>query len=181
MDDKKIFKILQHWFPELQQRDIPKKKNRKSFDVFLNWLEAEKFGGRFRAYLMKIDRMKFQENEIERSAIFHEYAVDSSNLQTQIRERTKPLFEHYEQHKEVIGRYYNVQDQVYDIVFEEILKVARQHDYELLLIYAEDYHWLLVPNQDHKIEKFCKHFNKQFHDQDVSIEHYALFDCSRST
>ena len=81
----------------------------------------------------------------------------------------------------MIGRYYNVQDQVYDVVFEEILHVSRQHDHELLLIYAEDYHWLVVPNQDHKIEKFCKYFNKQFHDQDVSIEHYALFDCSRST
>ena len=181
MDDKKIFKILQHWFPALEQRDIPKKKHRKRFVEFLNWIEAEKFGGRFRAYLMKIDRMQFHENEIERCAVFHEYAVDSLGIQTQIRERAKPLFDHYEVHKDVIGRYYNVQDQVYDVVFEEILKQARQHNHELLLIYAEDYYWLIVPNHEYKIEKFCKCFNKQFHDEDVSIEHYALFDCSRST
>ena len=181
MDDKKIFKILQHWFPALEQRDIPKKKHRKRFVEFLNGIEAEKFGGRFRGYLMKIDRMQFHENEIERCAVFHEYAVDSLGIQTQIRERAKPLFDHYEVHKDVIGRYYNVQDQVYDVVFEEILKQARQHDHELLLIYAEDYYWLIVPNHEYKIEKFCKCFNKQFHDEDVSIEHYALFDCSRST
>ncbi|KAF1027693.1 MAG: hypothetical protein GAK29_00504 [Acinetobacter bereziniae] len=80
MDDKKIYKILQHWFPELKQRDVPKKKSRQSFEEFLNWIAAEKFGGRFRAYLMKIDRMEFHENQIERSAVFHEYAVDSLRI-----------------------------------------------------------------------------------------------------
>jgi len=181
MDDNKIFKLLQDWFPELKQREIPKKKFRKRFEAFLNWLAAEKFGGRFRAYIMKIDRTEFQENQIERCAIFHEYAIDSLALQTKIRQKAKPLFEHYELHKEIIGHYYKVQDQVYDIVFEEILITAKQNGYELLLIYAEHYYWLLVPNQDHKIDKFCKNFNKQFCDEDISIEHYTLFDCSRST
>lgn len=181
MDDKKIFKILQHWFPELLERKIPKKEKRKDFEEFLGWLVAEKVANHLRAYMMKIDRHAFHENEIERSAVFQYYNVDSQNLQTTIRQRAKPILAHFEKHKAVIGRYYNVQDQVFDIVFEEILTLLKVHNFELLLIYADDYYWLAVPNEDHKIEKFCKHFNKQFHDEDISIEHYALFDCSRST
>ena len=181
MDDKKIFKILQHWFPELLERKIPKKKKRKDFKEFLGWLVAEKVANHLRAYMMKIDRHAFHENEIERSAVFQDYNLDSQNLQTTIRQRAKPILAHIEKHKAVIGRYYNVQDQVFDIVFEEILTLLKVHNFELLLIYADDYYWLAVPNEDHKIEKFCKHFNKQFQDEDISIEHYALFDCSRST
>ncbi|MEG0132130.1 MAG: hypothetical protein RR677_11745 [Acinetobacter sp.] len=181
MDDKKIFKILQHWFPELLDRKIPKKKKRKDFEEFLGWLVAEKVVNHLRAYVMKIDRHTFHENEIERSAVFQDHHLDSQHIQSTIRLRAKPILEHFEKHKSIIGRYYNVQDQVFDIVFEEILTILKLHNFELLLIYADDYYWLAVPNQDHKIEKFCKHFNKQFHDEDITIEHYALFDCSRST
>lgn len=181
MDNKKIYQMLQQWFPELRQRPLPKKKHREQFEVFINWLYPEKVGGRYSAFLMKINRNEFHENEIERCAIFHEFSTDSSIIQTRIRQRAQPLFEHYEQHKEAIGRYYNVQDQVYDIIFEEILLEARRNQYELLLIYAEDYYWLLVPNHDDKIEKFSRRFNKQFKDEDISIEHYALLDCPWST
>ena len=181
MDNKKIYQMLQQWFPELRQRPLPKKKHREQFEVFINWLYPEKMGGRYSTFLMKINRNEFHENEIERCAIFHEFSTDSSIIQTRIRQRAQPLFEHYEQHKEAIGRYYNVQDQVYDIIFEEILLEARRHQYELLLIYAEDYYWLLVPNHDDEIEKFSRRFNKQFKDEDISIEHYALLDCPWST
>lgn len=181
MDDKKIFKILQRWFPELESRGIPKKGARRNFETFIEWMIPEKLANRYRAYLMKINRHTFQENEIERSAIFQDYHCDHQALQHQIRERAKPLLEHFEKHKEIIGRYYNVQDQIFDLVFEEILTKLKTQNFELLLIYADHYYWLAVPNQDHKIDKFCKHFNKQFQDEDISIEHYALFDCSRST
>jgi len=181
MDDKKIFKILQNWFPELEQREIPKRKSRKQFVKFMNWLAAEKSDGYFRAYIMKMDRMKFHQNEIEYSAVFQDQDIDSHHVQTLIYQRTKQLMEHFEKHKNIIGRYYNVEDQVFDIVFEEILKKLKLYDFELLLIYAEDYYWLAVPNEDVKIQKFCKNFNKQYLEENISIEHYELFDCSRST
>lgn len=181
MDDKKIYTQLLHWFPELELRKIPKKKYRRNFQNFLEWIAAEKSGNSYRSYLMKIDRNVYSENGLEYSAILHDHHVDIQAVQTIIRKRAKPLFEHFEKHKEVIGRYYNVHDQVYDIIFEEILNAAKTRKFEMLLIYAEHFYWLVVPNEDSKIEKFCKLFEKQFKGEEVLIEHYAIFDCSRST
>lgn len=42
MNNKKIYKWLQDYFPELQHRKIPKEKNRRDFDQFKLWLMSEK-------------------------------------------------------------------------------------------------------------------------------------------
>lgn len=179
MDDKKIYKILQHWFPLLRNAEVPKKKDRQSFETFLQWMDAAVFGNQ--CYLMKMKPDHFFDNELEKSTIFQDERVDIECLKQKIIAKAQPILEHYEQHKNVIGRYYNVHDQVLDIVLEEILDLAQQYKFELLLIYAEDYYWLLVPDDEAKIEKFCKAFSKQFKHQEIKIEHYEKYQCSRST
>ncbi|WP_173910954.1 hypothetical protein [Acinetobacter sp. Marseille-Q1618] len=179
MDDKKIYKILQHWFPLLKNEDIPKKKHRQNFENFLQWMKEASFADQF--YMMKMQPDCFFENQMEKSTIFQDFQIDLAVLKSNIEAKAAPILAHYEQHKAVIGRYYNVNDQILDIVLEEILTVAQPIQFELLLIYAEDYYWLLVPNDEAKIEKFCKSFNKQFKDQNVMIEHYEQYVCSRST
>ena len=181
MDEKKIYKILQDWFPELHNRKLPEKDSRGEFSTFLQWIHPEKMANRYRAYLMTVVADSPFEHELEKCALLQNRGLDLLPVHTQIRERVNPLFAHYEKHKAVIGKYYNVMDQAFDIVFEEIVKLLECYNMDLLIIYAEKYHWIAVPEDAEKIEKFCKLFNKQFADLDVSIEHYALFDCSRST
>lgn len=181
MDDKKIFKILQRWFSVLEFREIPKKKYRCNFEQFLVWISAEKLGKDFHAYLMSVDSENPYENGLEKCAHLQHKNLDIGLVQQAIRKKTTPLYEHYEQHKEVIGKYYNVNDQVFDLVFEEIFMLLKSQNLELLLIYADRTYWMAVPNDDVKIHKFCKSFTKQFKDEGVCIEHYTQLDCLRST
>ena len=181
MDDKKIFQILQGWFPLLEQREIPKKKHRHFFQQFLEWMAAEKVANHFQAYLMSVDSENPHENGLERCAILQHMNIDMGLTQQQIRKRTTPLYEHYKKHKEVIGKYYNVNAQAFDIVFEEIFTFLESKNLELLIIYADTAYWMAVPNEDVEIHKFCKSFSKQFKDEGICIEHYIKLDCLRST
>lgn len=181
MDDKKIFKILQQWFSVLELREIPKKKDRRNFEQFLAWISAEKLAQDFHAYLMSVDAKNPYENGLEKCATLQHKNIDIALIQQGIRKKTTPLYAHYEQHKEVIGKYYNVNDQVFDLIFEEIFTLLKSQNLELLLIYADLTYWMAVPNDDVKIHKFCKSFTKQFKDEGVCIEHYTQLDCLRST
>lgn len=177
MDDKKIFKILQKWFPVLEQQDIPKKKHRRIFQQYLVWISAEPVN----QYVMMVDAENPYENGLEQCAILQQMKIDIAVLQQEIRQKTMPLYEHYEKHKAVIGKYYSVNDQVFDLIFEEIYMLLKAQNFELLFVYAEKTYWMIVPNDDVKIYKFCKSFTKQFKDEGVSIEHYTKLDCLRST
>ncbi|WP_425916680.1 hypothetical protein [Acinetobacter sp. TSRC1-2] len=181
MDDKKIFKLLQEWFPVLELKEIPKKKNRHSFQQFLMWMPAEKVGKHFQTYLMSVDAENPHDNGLERCAVLQHMNIDIGLTQQKIRKRTMPLYQHYEQHKQVIGKYYNVNAQAFDIVFEEIYALLKSQNFELLIIYAETAYWMAVPDQDVKIHKLCKSFSKQFKDEGICIEHYIKLDCLRST
>ncbi|MDM1758015.1 MULTISPECIES: hypothetical protein [unclassified Acinetobacter] len=179
MDDKKIYKILQHWFPLLKNAEIPKKKYRKNFSDFLQWIKEENFATLL--YMMKMQPDCLFENEMEQSAVLQDFQIDLTVLKDNIAAKADPILAYFEQHKAVIGRYYDVNEQILDILLEEVLTVAEQIDYQLLLVYAEAYYWLLVPNDEAKIEKFCKSFNQQFKDHNILIEHYERYVCSRST
>lgn len=177
MDDKKIFKILQKWFPVLEHQDIPKKKHRRIFQQYLAWIAVEQVS----QHVMVVDAENPYENGLEQCAILQQMNVDIALLQQAIRQKTMPLYEHYEKHKAVIGKYYCVNDQVFDLIFEEIDAVLKAQNFELLFVYAEKTYWMIVPNDDVKIHKFCKSFTKQFKAEGISIEHYTKLDCLRST
>ena len=177
MDDKKIYKIMQKWFPEFQDQKIPPKKERFSFENFYVWGQLAS-GEQQPLYLMRIDLLDYLDNGIQQSAVFQRKRVNTALVQTVIAEKVKPLQEHYEKYKQIIGHYYNLNDQIYDVVFEEILKSAKSIGYEMLLIYADSYYWIAVPDDEVRIEKLIKHFEKQFKSEDISIEHYAVLDCS---
>lgn len=181
MDDKKIFRLLQEWFPVLKQQEIPKKKHRDIFQDFLAWVKAEKVNKQNCAYLMSVDVENPYENSLEHCAVIQHINLDIGLTQQKIRERVTPLYQHYEKHKDVIGKYYNVDAHAFDIVFEEIYNLLKSQNFELLIIYAEKAYWMAVPDQDVKIHKFCKSFSKQFKHEGICIEHYIKLDCLRST
>lgn len=181
MDDKKIYKILHMWFPELEKCKIPKKDQRHSFSDFLVWMRGNKEKDQHAHYMMTIHRHDYANNELEYSALLQSHATFINDTQQRINQRVSPIFAHFEQHKTMIGRYYNVDDQVFDIVFEEMMHLLRTQNLELLLIYAQDYHWIAVPKDAPKIEKFCRYFDRQFQHEQVSIEQYTLLNCARST
>lgn len=181
MDDKKIFKILQGWFPLLKHHEIPKKKYRGDFQQFRAWLATEQAGQHEHAYLMSIDVENPYENGLERCAMLQHKNIDMGLIQQSIRNRATPLYQHYQKHKEVIGKYYNVNAHVFDIVFEEIYAFLKLQNFELLIIYAETAYWMAVPDEDVRIHKFCKSFSKQFKHEGICIEHYIKLDCLRST
>ncbi len=178
MDDKKIFKILQDWFPVLTKQGIPKKKHRQNFQQFLTWILAESEKG---SHLMSVVFKSPLDNQLQRCAVLKTLKLNFEDIQQRIEDRVMPLNAHYEKHKDTIGKYYNINDQIFDLVFEEIDTVLKHHNFELLLIYADATYWMAVPNQDVKIHKFCKSFSKQFKNEGICIEHYTKSDCLRST
>lgn len=182
MDDKKIYKILQMWFPALAQRKLPKKDQRHIFNAFLAWMNGHSDDDPNVRYLMTIHHQHYVQNGLELSALLQKQQVNVVETQQRIYQRVQPIIEHFEQHKAMIGRYYNVQDQIFDLVFEEIKQLLATQEMELLLICTQtDYHWIAVPKDAEKIEKFCHSFEKLFKNEQVSIEQYVVWGCARST
>lgn len=181
MNEKKIYKLLKQWFLELSEREIPSKKHILKFKYFVEFLSHERIGHRYRGYLMKIDPDSYLDNGLEYSASFYDHQIHTDPIQAKIREQATSLFEHYQKYQSVIGQYYNVYQQIYDLTINEISKVAQQCGAELLLIYAETYYWMIVPSDEKMIQKFCQNFNKQFQNDGVSIEHYFPSECLKST
>lgn len=181
MDDKKIFKILQYWFPELTQQKIPKKDNRHIFQQFSHWLMIAEENVQSYKYLMHFNGESSDDHQLQHCMILKQLSVDSSIIQQRIQAKIAPLRLHYEKHKDIIGQYYNLNDQIFDLVFEEISALLTLQAHELLIIYAEQIYWMAVPDQQVKIRKFCKYFNKQFKSEGICIEHYTKIDGLRST
>lgn len=185
MDDKKIYQLLQEWFPELNVLKIPPKKMRRDFEVFNDWLsprditvpsgEDESQEYKYRGYFLSIDRDQHMDNGIETCALFQDLGVDPNEIQNRIELRTDPLFEHYEKFKDLLGDFYALRSHVYDIVLEEIYKQVIKYGYRMLLIYAADQIWIAVPDQPKKIKKFIKLFEKQFKDVHPTIEYYERY------
>ncbi|RZG75596.1 hypothetical protein EXU29_01685 [Acinetobacter wuhouensis] len=185
MDDKKIYQLLQAWFPELESLKIPKKKMRRDFETFYYWLSPQDITEptteddlqeyKYRGYFLSIDRDQHFDNGIEVCALFQDLNVDVEAIQNRIELRTAPLFEHYEKYKDLIGNFYALRSHVYDIVLEEIYNEVRKHGYRMLLIYASEQIWMAVPDQQKKIAQFIKLFRKQFIGSRPSIEYYERF------
>lgn len=184
MSDKRIYRLLQEWFPELLTVKIPKKNIRRDFDAFCDWMAPKRITVstdegdhqyRYRGYFLGIDRSQHFDNGIETCALFQDFNVDVNEIQNRIERRTEPLFEHYEKYKKLIGDFYAIHSHVYDVVLEEIYNEVRKHGYRMLLIYAADQMWLAVPDQPKKIEQFIELFRKQFKGMSLSIEYYERF------
>lgn len=171
MGNKKMYRMLQHWFPELLSQALPPSVQRDQYAIFLEWL-CLKVSSPERCYTMYLDPQHYYENGLSRSAILQDHHIDVAQVQALIRERITPLFRHYEQHKQVIGQHCDLRSQVYDIVLQEISKLLKSLNYELLLLCAADYHWMAVPNQAEEIDQFCRLFEKQFKHAHKNIEHY---------
>lgn len=180
MNDKKIYQWLQAWYPELQTRKIPKAKNRRSFEQFKLWLLAEKEGISERSFLLALDPLKFTEKDLACSAVLQNLNIDFNQIYPQITEQTQPVFAHYESLKNAVSKCYNLQEQVAEIILDELYGLLKQHQHKLLLICAEQYYWMAVHQDVEKIHKFCKKFEKQFKDEELKIEIYALPDCLQS-
>ncbi len=185
MDDKKIYQLLQTWFPELELLKIPKKKMRRDFETFYYWLSPQDISEpateddlreyKYRGYFLSIDRDQHFDNGIETCALFQDSNVDVDAIQNRIELRTAPLFEHFEKYKDLIGNFYALHSHVYDIVLEEIYNEVRKQGYRMLLIYASEQIWMAVPDQPKKIQQFMKLFRKQFIGSHPSIEYYERF------
>lgn len=180
MGSKKIYKMLQHWFPELAAQEIPSAEQRFKYPAFLAWL-CVKMTQPQRCYVMHLDPQHYYENGLSCCALLQDHGIDVAEIQAVIRERSTPLFRHYEQHKQVIGRHCDLRSQVYGIVLQEISKLLKNLNYELLLLSASEYHWMAVPNQADEIDQFCRMFEKQFKHAHKNIEHYQLQNWSWST
>lgn len=172
MDEKKIYKILQTWFPVLEQQKIPIKELRRNYPNFVNWLSYKEFSDSTHAYLMVLHSQLNHAYILEKSTVFQNSEINLDEISSRIQTRLSPLLEHYEKYQSVIGRYYIVQEQINDIVMEEIYHAAQSIDYAVLLIHGHESYWLLVPDDEVKINKFCLRFNKQFKHEAHHIEHY---------
>lgn len=186
MNDKKIYQLLQEWYPELESLKIPNKKFRRNFNNFCEWLSPKRIEQpvgedgvqeyKYRGYFLSIDRNQHFENGIENCALFQDLNVDVNEIQNRIELRTEPLFEHFEKYKDLIGNFYALRSHVYDIVLEEIYNEVIKHGYRMLLIYAADQTWMAVPDDAKKIDKFITLFRNQFLDSNPTIEFYERFE-----
>lgn len=179
MDDKKIYQWLQSWYPELQTRKIPKSKNRRSFEQLSLWLLSEKKAQDERSFIMTFDPLDFTEADLARSAVLQDLQIDTVQMHHDIVKQTQPIYTHYEKSKQLLGKYYNVQEQLAEIILNAIYQELSTYKYELLLICAEQYYWLAVHQDAEKLHKFLKRFEKQFKAEDIAIHHYTFSQCSK--
>lgn len=171
MNEKKIYKQLRKWFPELKQKPLPKKKHRAKAEHFLTWLTAQENEQAFE-YLMALNIHQYLENGLAEHPIFQHMTTEIEMVQVQIQSRADPILKHYEQFEHVIGRFYQVQDQILEIILDEIYKFLKSQNFALLLLWGEGYYWLAVPNQSKKIKEFCELFNHQFDEAGLKVEKY---------
>lgn len=180
MNDKKIYQWLQAWYPELQTRKIPKSKNRRSFEQFGLWLLSEKKERHERTFIMRFDPLNFMEADLARSAVLQDLQINVAQIHQDITQKIHPVYVHYEKSKQLLGKYYNVQEQLAEMILNALCQELSRYQYQLLLICSEQYYWLAVHQDAEKMHKFCKKFEKQFKDEELKIEVYTLQDCLQS-
>ena len=61
MNEKKIYKQLTKWFPELKQNPLPKKKHRAKAEHFLTWLNSQE-SEQAVEYMMGLNIHQYLEN-----------------------------------------------------------------------------------------------------------------------
>ena len=181
MDDKKIYKQLQDWFPELNCKKVPKESQRRDFQSFKAWMVTEKNGRQARSYLMPLHPAQPLRHSLGHSAVLQDMRLDLEKAHLEMEQAAQPTLRNYEQHKAEIGKNYSVQEQVAEIVLSEICSLLRQCGCRMLLIYADQYYWIAVPEHAEKVNKFCKKFEKQFKADEVRIELFSVSDCLKST
>ncbi|MFU9046823.1 hypothetical protein ACNAUY_10595 [Acinetobacter tibetensis] len=179
MNEKKIYKQLRKWFPELKQHPLPKKKYRAKAEHFLAWLNAQENEQTFE-YLIALNIHQYLENGLATHPVFQHMITEIEMVQAQIQSRADPILKHYEQFEHVIGRFYRVQDQILEIILDEIYKFLKSQNFALLLLWGEEHYWLAVPNQSKKIEAFCALFNQQFDGAGLTVEKYQPSEMSWS-
>ena len=181
MNDKKIYKILQQWFPELDFKKVPKESQRRDFSHFKAWMMTEKNKAYSRSYLMAVHPEHALDSQIHQAAVLQDLAIDLDKAQFEIMQAVQPMLYHYEKNKDKIGKNYQVQEQVIELILSHIYERLLAHNYKMLLIYADQYYWIAVPEHAEKINKFCKKFEKQFKDEQLKIELFSKSDCLQST
>lgn len=172
MDNKKIYTILQHWFPELIQRDLPMRSLRVQYYEMVHWLTTDKSQYRAKQFLMRIAKDQQYENVLQDCAVLKNHITEVEQAQLNILSKTTAIIRYYDLYKDEIGQHCDLNLQIYNEVFEEIYNLLQQLNYELLLIRGEEYHWLAVPNDLDNIDLFCCLFERLFTDQGWCIEHY---------
>ena len=177
MNEKKIYKQLKKWFPQLKENPLPKKKHRARAEYFLTWLNTVESDEQFEC-LIALNIHQYLENGLSGHSIFQHMTTEIEMVQAQIQMRADPILKHYEQFEHVIGRFYKVQDQILEIILDEIYKFLKTQNYALLLLWGKDHYWLAVPNQPKKIEAFCEQFNQQFDEAGLKVEKYQPSEMS---
>ncbi|RLL50183.1 hypothetical protein D9K79_00020 [Acinetobacter cumulans] len=181
MNDKKIYKILQEWFPELDFKKVPKESQRRDFEHFKAWMMTEKNKGYTRTYLMALHPEHALESHIHQAAVLQDLALDLEKAQFEIMQAVQPTLYHYEKNKANIGKNYQVQEQVIEMILSKIYERLDAYNFRMLLIYADQYYWIAVPAHAEKLNKFCKKFEKQFKAEQLKIELFSMSDCLQST
>lgn len=179
MNEKKIYKQLTKWFPELKQNPLPKKKHRAKAEHFLTWLNSQE-SEQAVEYMMGLNIHQYLENGLAEHPFFQHMTTEIEMVQAQIQSRADPILKHYEQFEHVIGRFYRVQDQILEIILDEIYKFLKSQNFALLLLWGIEHYWLAVPNQPKKIEVFCELFNRQFDEAGLKVEKYQPSEMSWS-
>lgn len=181
MNDKKIYKWLQAWFPELDYKKVPKEKQRRDFEHFKAWMVVEKGGKKTRSFLMSVHPARLQNNTVASSAVLQDLNLNLDKMHFELIQTIQPILVHYELNQQNIGKNYAVHEQAAEMLLSKIYQLLKEKKLKMLLIYADQYYWIAVPEHAEKVNKFCKKFEKQFKADDVRIELFALQDCLQST
>lgn len=172
MDSKKIYLILQHWFPKLNQYDLPPRAMRGSYDVLLRWLQPDAEALAATHFLMNIQSTQDQKYGLFDSALLRDNPSELAQTLSNIQVKIVGIAQYYQQHQAQMGRHCCMQGQIYQAILAEIYLLLQRLNYELLLISAEQYHWLAVPDNQDLIDSFCYCFTRLFAAEGYSIEHY---------
>ena len=164
---KNIYSLVQSLIPELKQ---PLESEQADFDYFRDWLNQDA------EYFHYIELKEYFDNGIDENYYFKKFDVNTQQLNHDIDQQLSNLFEQNEEGFEqaLFDQEMDLMEHTETILFDNIKKVAEEHQLSLLVVYRENPYWLLLPTQNQQqLEMIVQEFNQAFNDDgDLNVAIY---------
>lgn len=155
---QRIYQILQELIPELKQQTPVENGDFTDFSAWIN---------QFIELLHYIELKEYYDNGIEENFYFKKFNVNTQQLNNDIDQQLSNLFEQSEEgfEEDSFDQEIDLMEHTETILFDNIKKVADEHQLSLLVVYRENPYWLLVPSQNQQqLEMMVEEFNQAFND-----------------
>ncbi len=161
-----LFKIFKSVYPELSNYEEP--DDPSDFDAVFEWLNSKV------SNVQQINLMDYQDNGIDDCYQFKVNSVNIEKLKDKIDASMKEDYQDFDEGDEEqdFDHMYSYDEQfTFNAFFNNIRDAADLIDQSLLVIQTENPYWLLIPNDEEKIEQVLTVFN-DIYDEEMPMIAY---------